>query len=368
MMDNKSKKFLIILLIIVAIVISIYIVGIVEVLAFVVSMSIPVGIIVGAAICAQKSNKIIENIQKSEPEIENLQKIYDEICLTRKVNLRKVNNKILINTIFVILFTVGAISLLIKYNKSDYIFWLLVVSFIVELIVWCLIDKQKSLYFGKIINEFIEATNSSDQKLKYIFSDDKNLFSETERVVNEDYRYYKVNDRWKWISSDYLCGSMLNIPVKISYGREHYKRKSHRKNGGLLELTMMGKTFVIIDIKNTGKLKMIFSYTNQNEEELLHIDNEWISNYYKCYTTNKESAHRFLTLDFIDFLKNYIEKYKIDIEIIFKDNICIMFHTKEMFSRERISDICGDKRTMPQHYVVMKFVTELIERLNENSN
>lgn len=365
-MDNKNKKISIILLIIVAIVISTYIVGIVQVLTFVVSMFIPVSIVVGAVMCAQKSNKTIEDIQKTDSEIESLQKTYDEICLNQKANLRKVNNKILINTILVILFTIGAIILLIKYNKFDYIFWLLVVSFIVEMIVWCFIDKHKSFYFGKIINEFIEATNNSEQKLKYIFKNDKILYNETERIVAKEYYKYKENRRWRWISNDYIHGTILNVPIKFSYGYEKYKSELRSRRYSVYNsLVNNGKTFVIIDFKNVENIKMIFSDTNQNGEELLHIDNEWISNYYKCYSSNKESARKFLTLDFIEFLKNYIEKYKIDFEIIFKDNICIMFHTKEMFSRERIGDICGDKRTMPQHYVVMKFVSELIEKLNE---
>lgn len=96
------------------------------------------------------------------------------------------------------------------------------------------------------------------------------------------------------------------------------------------------------------------------------IEGEKLGRAFDICTDNEKRASKVLTTDFINFLREFLEKYDIKFELFFKDKIYIKFYTEAMFVNCYMFSEDTEKFSIPQYYVITKFAKELVEKLDSN--
>lgn len=321
-------------------------------------------LIFGYVFGEEKLKEKVENISWEEPEVRKLQLIYDEIRKKYIYDISSIRQGMFIKTVGLILLTCSLIVLSVHFKKLEPIFAITIIYAIIQILIFIENHVKEENCISKIIKEFIEIANRDEYKFNYIEKSERDEYNKNKLIFDGEYK--KFEDIAKSLySTDYIEGYILkDIFVNIARVRSYDKVITELFEFGTRRARLVYEgTFIIIDKNIEANIKIIFDKYdyNFNENELLKIDDEKFNKYYKAYSKDKENAIAFLNYDLLNFLADFREKYQIKFEIVFKDKIYIKFYTEDMLSRERITAKNDDKVLVAQYYIMIKFISELVE-------
>lgn len=365
--NNKNRKIAVITFIILAILVG----GIGYEASFGIVGTIVTILIIGLIIFLyvffeEKLKEKVENISWEEPEVRKLQLIYDDIRKKHISEISNVRNRMFLKIVVLILVTIGSILLSNYYKKLELIFIISTLYVILQILIFIENYVKEEKCCSQIIKEFVEGTNRDDYNLNYIDKSNRDEYYKNKIIFEEEYK--KFEDVANSIQTkDYINGCILkDISIKIANVRSKYWHEICGFKYHSRALPVYEGSYIIVEKNPNINLKIIFDKYDYkfDENELLKIDDEKFNKYYKAYSNDKENAVNFLTSELLNFITDFREKYQIKFEIVFKDKIYIKFYTEDMFGRERITAKNDDKVLVSQYYVMIKFVSELIEILN----
>lgn len=206
-----------------------------------------------------------------------------------------------------------------------------------------------------IVKEFLNEVDNGNITLEFVGE---------KRINNKNFKndYSNFEDRANSvIIHNCFIGSIFkNIKLEILQIESSKIRSSHRSAS---VVPVFSGSFVVIDKNINNNMKIYFHGTknNYNLKEYLKTNNIKFNKYFDIYA--EEEANKFLTTDFLNFIADYREKYDIKFEIAFKDKIYIKFYTEDMFNYRYMRKNETDIVSVPQFYVITKFIRELVKIL-----
>ena len=238
-----------------------------------------------------------------------------------------------------------------------------IISFFVGFIFTFINYKYKktytSTYKNEIISNFIKLLND-----KLIYKPDFN----TSRQIQRDYIEANFENRNfnRFYQDDYIEGNLdTDISVKMvdvhlqnvtGSGKNRHTEEIFQGIFGLTKCSKDINTYIKIS-KNKIKL-----FDNNSRVEM---DSQEFEKYFDIYSEDKILAMRILTADTMEYLINFYEKYKLEFEIVFRnDKIYLRFFTGPMFE-PKVFGNSMDKELLFIYYSILDFVLQVTKKINK---
>ena len=184
------------------------------------------------------------------------------------------------------------------------------------------------------VDDSIEGTLSKDVHVKIC---DISIQSETELYEYDTYIMYKNK--------------------VMPYKKNAISKKKKQLQGIFAMATTSNDIETTIKISR-NKLKILDS------KERIQMDSSEFEKYFDVYAEDKIMAMRILTSDVMECLTDFLYKYDLVFEIVFKDNmIYLRFFTGPMFEPKIIIEAM-DEWTIFRYYTILKFIIELTNAVN----
>lgn len=168
----------------------------------------------------------------------------------------------------------------------------------------------------------------------------------------------------KFVTDDYIEGyNKDDIHIEMcNFSLENVNRNDEFLNlvdEGIFSITQLNK-FLPNEIRiKKNKYLMNFS------EPKVQMDSKEFEKYFDVYSNFNILAMEILTHDIMEELVRFYDKYKIEFEIVIKNNnIYIRFNTGVMFE-PNILKKSGDMETLWIYYNVLNFVTNVTVKINK---
>ena len=356
-MENKNNLWILALITLIIVIFVVYMLiefcaSILEVICGTLILLTLIMLVVNEFAKYKRIGKSVKEIYWDEPDARKLQEAYECICKkyaekikeTRKENILLKSFKLNVIGIPIIL-----LAIYIKLLEITIILSFLYIAAQIAIIYFNQV-KEEEIY-SQILKEFID----TEYKFDYIAKSDEGDYYIIKKMFEEEYKKFE-DGAYVWQSKDYVKGiASDNAQINIAQLNSKYSGSD-----------MFNGTFIIVDKNTNMDIKILNKTTyNVNEEKYLYINHDKIIEYFRIYAKDENIAKSVLTVNLLDFISEFREKYQIEFEIVFKDKIYIKFYTKDLFYRDGMSAKNIDKFSAGQYYIVVKFVDELIKILNE---
>lgn len=210
-------------------------------------------------------------------------------------------------------------------------------------------------YKNKIIKNFLEYINHN---LNYHQYGGKGLLNYYLDAKFED------NEFNSFVTDDYIEGyneNSTNIEM-CNFALENVNDKGEFLNmayEGIFSVTQLN-SFLTDEIRIKKN-----RYTLKNNYNKIEMDSKDFEKYFDVYCNSNILAMEILTHDIMEELVQFYDTYRIEFEIIIKNNhIYIRFNTGVMFE-PNILKKSNDMNTLWVYYNVLKFVTNVTVKINK---
>lgn len=226
-------------------------------------------------------------------------------------------------------------------------------------------DREYTKKFKKdIVAEFIKLINPN---LKYCYYD--KVFNR-EKSIEIENEYINANfdntNTTAVVDNDNISGKIaenffFNMSDVIVYFDNNGDGTSCRHFEGLFSWLDASK-----DIKNCLRINLNGdNFSDNADEEYLAMDHTEFEKVFDVYCNDKILATRILTVDIMQDIIDFYEKYKIMFEICYKNNkVYMRFFTGNMFEPKVFEDTMNIN-TMYIYYAVIKFVIETTQKISK---
>ena len=320
--------------------------------------------------------KRVKNNYKNNIATEDMpyefRKIYMDLYNTHIVNLEKMRKKVRWRTVAQFtafaLFFVGYVfgktgSVLISPTVDALLLIIGIISFFIGILLTYLnykyVKKYKNTYKTEIIADFVKLLND---KLAYV------PYFTTTSQIQKDYKEANFENRSfnRFSADDYIKGNLdTDITIKLvdihlqnvtGSGRNRHTEEIFQGIFGLSKCNKNINTYIKVS-KNKFKL-----FDNNAR---LEMDSQEFEKYFDIYSEDKILAMRILTADTMEYLIKFYEKYKLEFEIVFKnDKIYLRFFTGPMFE-PKIFGNSMDKELLFVYYSILDFVLQVTKKVNK---
>ena len=319
--------------------------------------------------------KRVKNNYKNNIATEDMpyefRKIYMDLYNTHIVNLEKMRKKVRWRTVAQFtafaLFFVGYVfgrtgSVLISPTVDALLLIIGIISFFIGILLTYLnykyVKKYKNTYKTEIIADFVKLLND---KLAYV------PYFTTTSQIQKDYKEANFENRSfnRFSADDYIEGNLdTDITIKLvdihlqnvtGSGRNRHTEEIFQGIFGLSKCNKNINTYIKVS-KNKFKL-----FDNNAR---LEMDSQEFEKYFDIYSEDKILAMRILTADTMEYLIKFYEKYKLEFEIVFRnDKIYLRFFTGPMFE-PKIFGNSMDKELLFVYYSILDFVLQVTKKIN----
>lgn len=216
-------------------------------------------------------------------------------------------------------------------------------------------DIYVNNFKDKIIKNFVKYINHN---LEYHQNGGKNLFNYYLDAKFEDkqFTHFTTDDYIEGINENGTNIEMCNIALE-----------NYNNNGEFLNMVYEG-IFSVTKLNNyvTGEIRIKKNqYTLKNKNNKVEMDNNEFEKYFDVYSDSNILAMEILTHDIMEELVQFYKTYKINYEIVIKNNnIYIRFDTGVMFE-PNILKKSEDMNTLWVYYSVLKFVINFTVKVNK---
>ena len=321
-------------------------------------------------------NKRIKNNYKNNIVTEDMpyefRKIYMDLYNNHIITLEKMRKKLRWRTVlqftafalFFVGFIFGRAEFVIISPSIDAILPIVgIISFFVGFIFTFINYKYKktytSTYKNEIISNFIKLLND-----KLIYKPDFSASQQIQRdYIEANFENRNFN---RFYQDDYIEGNLdTDISVKMvdvhlqnvtGSGKNRHTEEIFQGIFGLTKCSKDINTYIKIS-KNKIKL-----FDNNSRVEM---DSQEFEKYFDIYSEDKILAMRILTADTMEYLINFYEKYKLEFEIVFRnDKIYLRFFTGPMFE-PKVFGNSMDKELLFIYYSILDFVLQVTKKVNK---
>jgi len=222
--------------------------------------------------------------------------------------------------------------------------------------------KYKKIYVQtykkEIIDAFIKLINN---QLDY------NPLVAESNIIEADYMNAKFDNKEynRFYADDYLEGfvneenfiKMCDLNIQYYAIRGKYSRKEEIFQG-IFAQTRCGKNIGTYVKISKNKVKIL------KKSDTVEMDSREFEKYFDIYSENRVIAMQILTSDIMESLIEFYNKYKLDYEIVFRNNTVYMrFFTGEMFEPEIFANSM-EKKLLFTYYFIFKFVVDFSSKIN----
>ena len=272
------------------------------------------------------------------------------------------NRKKLIKSIIIcmILFVIGiTLCIVIHFNTQKGYSILGIVFLQVVLYHVYKYKKYNDIYVknfkDKIIKNFVKCINYN---LEYHQNGGKNLYYDYLDAKFEDKQFNRFS------TDDYIEGFYENgTNIRMS----NIALENYNKNGEFLNMVYEG-IFSVTKLKNyvTDEIRIKKNkYILKNNYNRVEMDSSEFEKYFDVYSNSNILAMEILTHDVMEELVQFYNTYKINCEIVIKNNnIYIRFDTGVIFE-PNILKKSEDLNTLWVYYSVLKFAINLTIKVNK---
>lgn len=217
-------------------------------------------------------------------------------------------------------------------------------------------NKYINLYKEKIIPEFVKLVNN---KLEYSASDISLYTIEHDYLRanfnKESYRLFKADDYISGFLDDETFVEMCDLTIQ-----SHNENKCrHDIFRGMFVQAKYNKNIGAYMKVSLNKLKSF------NSKDKVEMDSSEFEEYFDIYSDNKIVAMQILTSDIMQFLTDFYIKYKINYEIVFRnDTLYMRFFTGSMFEPTLLKNAM-DKELLYMYYFIMNFIMDILKKVNK---
>lgn len=319
-----------------------------------------------ASIKEKVKKKKFENKVSMENIPQEFKKIYNELYVKnveQLESLRKsiVNRYIVFGIIIVVLVFFVSPKF---YLMDELLVQAIVIGFLLVFIIFiALMQKYRKRYIGaykyNIISKFIKLVN---ENLEYKSTSKSAMTARPEYMMaNFDNKPFN-----RFYQDDYIEGNIeedvnmkifdIHIQNVVKRGKNTYTEEIFE--GIFARCTSLKNIDTTIKITR-NKLKIIDS------KNRIQMDSGEFEEYFDVYTQDKITAMRILTSDVIQCLLDFQNRYELDFEIVFKNNIVYSrFFTGPMFEPKIMGDAM-DEGLIFRYYTILKFIIELTKAINK---
>lgn len=292
---------------------------------------------------------------------EKFEKVYQELYNNNMSGLEEKRKNVITSFIFVgIAFFIAICG--IVFRK----FLLILGGILVAVLMLTNNKKEKNYvltYKKDIINKFIKLI---DNKLEYK-TEDIDL-----RTIRADYKSANFNNESFDIfkADDYIYG-LLNNEVYTEMSDLHIMRKEEYYEDGKRKEMIINVFQGIYTKTQCNKDIGTYIKISKNQFKLfrkkdrVEMDSQEFEKYFDIYSENKILTMQLLTSDIMAILVDFYNKYKIEYEIVIKNNkIHMRFFTGAMFE-PKIFGNSMDKELLLKYYCILKFIVDVTKQVNK---
>jgi len=307
----------------------------------------------------RKNNKKINLAKNTTPEFEQ---IYKELYSENISFLENKRKKVKYNSfVYVIAFLVILTGM---WFRNLLLCLIGVVCFIVSLVSSKKGEKDYKLtYKRNIINRFIKTVNN---KLEYN-SEVWDLSTLREEYKNANFNNESFNT---FYADDYIYGQLDDKYYTQMSDLNIQRKEVHHHNGRRTETTIeifkgiFSKTECDKDIGTYIKISKNQLKLFRNKDRV-EMDSQEFEKYFDIYSENKILTMQILTSDVMTTLIDFYEKYKIDYEIVIRNNTIYMrFFTGAMFE-PKVFGNSMDKKLLFSYFCILKFIVDVTKEINK---
>lgn len=309
-------------------------------------------------------NKKHNKIRKTTMSYE-FKKIYNYIEEQYVSELEENRKKLIKSIIICLVLFIIAVTLCIIFEKKTHFstrksYSILGIIFLPAVLYYVYKYKKYNDIYVKsfkdtIIKNFVKYINHN---LEYHQKGGKNLFHYYLDAKFEDKQFndFTTDDYIEGINENGTNIEMCNIALE-----------NYNNNGEFLNMVYEG-IFSVTKLNNyvTGEIRIKKNqYILKNKHNKVEMDNNEFEKYFDVYSNSNILAMQILTHDIMEELLQFYNTYKINCEIVIKDNnIYIRFDTGVMFE-PNILKKTEDMNTLWVYYSVLKFVTNFTVKVNK---
>lgn len=245
--------------------------------------------------------------------------------------------------------------------------FLLILGGILVVILIAINNKNKknyvSAYKKDIINNFIKLI---DDKLEYKTENIDVLALmrdyKTANFSKESFDIFKVDDHISGLLNNEVYTEISDLHIQRE---EEYYDEEKRK---VVHVDVFQGIYTKTDCnKDIGTYIKIFK--NQfklfGKKDRVEMDSQEFEKYFDIYSENKILTMQLLTSDVMETLVDFYNKYKIEYEIVIKNNkIHMRFFTGAMFE-PKIYRSSMDKELLLKYYCILKFIVDVTKEVNK---
>lgn len=224
---------------------------------------------------------------------------------------------------------------------------------------WKLQNTYTKQYKSEIISEFVMLLNPN---LTYQPTSTPTRIENVYRKANFDEIPFN-----NYYEDDYIEGFLdENTYIQLADISAQYKSSTDKHKEELFK-GIFAFTKSIKNINTSIKIKKD-KLNISNNTNLIKLDNQTFEKYFDVYSEDSITTLRILSADIMADLIDFYEKYKLEFEIIFKnDTIYLRFLTGNMFE-PKIFNSSINKNTLFIYYSILEFVLELTKKVNHVLN
>ena len=306
------------------------------------------------------------NAYKDYVQMENIpedfKKIYNELYEKNAMPLQELRKSVL--TKYVIFGVCMAILLIVVFPNiymidESLIEVFFVIFFAIIVVFLGLMQKYMKRYtktykhniiskFVKLVNENLEYKNEGrTARPEYMIANfDNRPFN---RFYQDDYIEGDIEENANMKIFD------IHIQNVVKSGKHTHTEEIFQ--GIFARCTSLNNINTTIKVSR-NKLKILDS------KDRIQMDSGEFEEYFDVYAQDKITAMRILTSDVMECLLDFQNKYSLDFEIVFKNNIIYLrFFTGPMFEPKLTGDAM-DEGLIFRYYTILKFIIELTQSVN----
>jgi len=308
----------------------------------------------------------LENIPA---EFENMyENLYNNHIQALEKLRKKVRWRTAVQYISLALFIIGYVfieaeEVVISRKIDSYIMLIGIISLFITIIFTVMNMKYKKKYVEsykkEIVSSFIKLIN---HQLNY------NPLDVNRLKIQGDYKKAGFDNKRfnRFYPDDYTYGIIeddINIEMCDLHVQNHTGsgKNSHTEEifQGIFAYTKCNKNIGTYIKVSKNKIKIL------EQQNRVEMDSEEFEEYFDIYSENKILAMQLLTSDIMETLIEFHNKYYLNYEIVFRDDIIyIRFFTGAMFE-PKIFGNSMDKELLYIYYCIFKFIVDITKKANK---
>ena len=318
-----------------------------------------------ASIKEKVKKKKFENRVSMENIPQEFKDIYNELYSKNATQLEELRKSIVSKyAIFGIIMVILVVFVLPQfYLMEELSVQIIVIGFLLTFIIFIGImgiygKRYVGAYKHNIISKFVKLVN---ENLEY------KSISKSASTARPEYMMANFDSKPfnRFYQDDYIEGNIeedvnmkifdLHIQNVVKRGKNTYTEEIFQ--GIFARCTSLNNINTTIKITR-NKLKILDS------KDRIQMDSGEFEEYFDVYAEDKITAMRILTSEIMQCLIDFQNKYDLDFEIVFKNNVIYSrFFTGPMFEPKIIGDAM-DEGLIFRYYTILKFIIDITQTVN----